>query len=236
MKSMIAAMPLVLAACSGASDAQVADTPRTLSVSGEGVAVGTPDLAMLTFAVETTGTTAKEAMSDNANRLAAVRDELKGLGVEARDMQTTGFSLNPNYDYDKNNRRDRNKIVGYTARNGLFVRLRDVEKAGEAIDKAVTAGANRLDSLSFGFQEPGKLKEQAQRDAVRNARAVAELMAEEAGVRLGPVLSMSMSSHSPSPRPMMMQSRAMAADVAPTPVEAGESALNVSVHMKFGLK
>ncbi|MEM9990021.1 MAG: SIMPL domain-containing protein, partial [Pseudomonadota bacterium] len=217
-------------------DADAQEAPRTLSVTGNGQAVASPDMAMMNFAVVSQGKTAGEAITENSQRMNKVRDALKDLDIEARDMQTSGFYLNPRYERDERGRTDRNKIIGYEAGNTLSIRLREIEKVGEAIDEAVAAGANSLNGLQFGFQEKDELLEEARRNAVRDARALAELLAEEADVELGDVTSMSIYSASPEPRMLRMESRSMAMDAAaPTPIEAGEGMLSVTVNMTYEL-
>ncbi|MEM6649344.1 MAG: SIMPL domain-containing protein [Pseudomonadota bacterium] len=231
----IALLPLAFAALAGEAKADDHEAPRTLSVTGQGKATATPDLAMMNFAVVSQGNMAGEAITQNSAKMNKVRDALKALNIEARDMQTSGFYLNPRYERDERGRTNSNKIIGYEAGNTLSIRLRDVAMVGEAIDKAVAAGANSLNGLQFGFQNQDELLEQARRNAVRDARGLAELLAEEADVELGDVMSMSISSYYPQPRMMRMESRMVAADAAPTPIEAGESSLSVTVNMTYEL-
>jgi uncharacterized protein YggE len=210
------------------------DMPRTLSVTGEGQAFGSPDLALMSFAVVTDDKTARGAVEANAERMSRVRDALKELGIEARDMQTTGFNLDPQYSQDDRGRMDTSKIVGYRAANTLSVRLRDIEGVGAAIDRAVGAGANSLSNLSFDFQDSDKILEEARRNAMADARAQAELLAEEARVRLGKVMTISMHSYRPGPQPMM---RRMAMDeMASTPIETGESSLSATVNVTYEIR
>ena len=203
------AAALLLVACVDDDDDDLAQS-RTLSVSGTGAAAGVPDMAMLNFAVVSQAKTAGEATAANASSMTGVRDALSELGVAPRDMQTSGFSLSPRYAQNERGFTDRNVIIGYEANNTLTVRLRDTTKVGGAIDAAVAAGANQLNSLNFGFSDEDELLEEARRNAVREAVALAELLADEAGIRLGPVRHMSISSYRPSPQPIAMRSAAMA--------------------------
>lgn len=235
---MIFILPLAAMAC-GNADAQdsapASNEPfRTISVSGEGEATATPDMAVMRFGVVAEGKTAGEAMEANASAMSSMRDKLRNLGIAARDMQTSNFSLNPVYTPYDRNKPEQRKIVGYTVNNTLTVRLRDIDKVGDTIDAAVTAGANNLGGLSFGFQDQTELEEEAKRDAVRQARETAELLADEAGVELGRVMTLSVSSYSRGPQPVAM-ARMESADAA-TPIEAGESAITASVSMTFEIK
>ncbi|ADM08432.1 outer membrane protein, 28Kda [Parvularcula bermudensis HTCC2503] len=231
---LLAFAPLTLAACGEAPDT---DQPRTIMARGIGEVTAAPDQASLRFAVESRAETAAAAMDTNAEAMTAVRDALRSVGVDRRDMQTSGFSLLPLYENESERRsqgRDYPAIVGYEASNGLMVRLTEVEKTGEAIDAAIRAGANRLEDLAFGFEDSTALEDEAETLAIEDARATAKRMAEAAGVRLGEVMSVSLSG-SPRPQPaMMMEMRAMQS--TSTPIEAGESQLSASATITYRLR
>lgn len=224
-----------LAACSAAPGALAGDTAplRTITVAGDGEASGVPDIAILSIGVETEGKTAAEALDKNAARMSAAIAKLKARGVAPKDMQTSSLSVGPRYDYSNDGRPPR--IVGYTANNSLTVKLRDLAKAGSIIDDAVGDGANTLGGVSFGFDDPKPLMNEARQAAVKDARAKAELYAAAAGVTLGPVLQINDGYASPPSPPPMMEMR-VAAKAASTPIETGESAVNANVTMVFEIK
>lgn len=237
LKNALVAPLMVMAVGLSAMAPAVAETPaesRFLNVTGEGRAVGTPDMATLTLAVISEAKTAGAAMQANAAQATRIRDALKGLGIEARDMQTSGLNLQPTYAQNANGYTDTSKITGYQASNSLFIRVRNVARVGEVIDRAVSSGANNVGGLQFGFQDTNKLLEDARRSAVKDAEAQALLLADAAGVALGPVTSIA--SYSSSPQPVMMEARAMAFDAASAPpVEAGEGQISVQVSMTYAL-
>ena len=208
--------------------------PRTLSVTGEGEARAAPDLAIVTIGVQTDGATAAEALSQNTAAMNATIAKLKSLDVESRDIQTAGLSVNPRYNYE----RDRNEpeVIGFRASNSVRVRLRDLDKAGAVIDEAVSSGANSLGGISFTFAEPKPLYDAARRDAVADAKARAELLADAAGVRLGPILKIQDGYvATPRPRPMMANMRMEAADSS-VPLEAGESTISAQVTLIYAIE
>jgi uncharacterized protein YggE len=208
---------------------------RTISVSGTGEVYAVPDMVTLRFSATSRADSAAAALEANAEKASAVRDRLKKLGVESKDLTTSDLSLSPYYERDERARYDRSTIAGYEARNTLTVRLREVEGAGEVIDAVVAAGANGLDGLNFGFEDRSALLEEARKKAVAEARSVAALLAEEAGVSLGQVMSISETGGRISPQPVAMM-RMEAADAATTPIEAGEQAVSASVSITYSLK
>jgi uncharacterized protein YggE len=224
-----------LAACSAAPGALAGDTAplRTITVSGEGESAGVPDIAILSIGVETEGRTVAEALEKNAAQMSAAIAKLKARGVAPKDMQTRNLSVGPRYDYSNDGRPPR--IVGYTAQNSLTVKLRDLAKAGSIIDDAVADGANNLGGISFTFDDPKPLMDEARKAAVKDARARAELYAAAAGVTLGQVMQIQDGyAAPPSPAPMM-EMRAVA-KAASTPIETGESTVAANVTMVFEIR
>ena len=234
---LAAAALFVLAAPAAAQDRAMTDQQaplRTIAVTGQGTASAAPDLATLRFSVRSRGGTAGEAMRANAATMTKVRDRLRRAGIDARDMQTSGLGLNPYYEDRRSSGPNAREIAGYEAYNALMVRLREVDEAGRTIDAAIEAGANGLDSLQFGFEDDGALRDEARIAAVKNARAKASLLAKEAGVRLGQVLSIT-EGGAARPRPEMMM-RSVQSDMASTPIEAGENEVGAQVSVVFELE
>jgi hypothetical protein len=226
------AAAILLTACAAAPQASAESDapPRTITVTGEGEAAAAPDMAILSIGVQTEGDTAGAALRENSAAMAATIDKLKELGIADRDLQTSGLSINPRYDYERN--RTSPLLIGYVAANRLTVKLRDLESAGNIIDQAVQAGANSLDGVSFTFSDPGPFQDQAREDAVAKAHAKAMLLTEAAGVRLGPVLTIHEGyAAPPSPQPGLMRMEAASADSVP--FETGESVIHAGVTIVY---
>ena len=193
-----------------------------INVTGTGTVEAAPDIASLTIGVTTQGETAVAALAANSAAMEAVMARLTAAGVEARDMQTSNLSVNPNWTgYDSS----APTISGYVAANLLTVTIRDLAGLGPVLDAAVQDGANTLNGLSFGFADPGPLLDEARKEAVADARARAELLATAAGVKLGRVLSISEGTPEGGPMPMFKAELA----AAPVPVAAGAMDVAASV-------
>lgn len=230
-----AAAAMIFAGCAApeATAADAGETARTITVNGEGSATAAPDMAVITIGVQSEALNAADALRQNSANMTATINKLKELGVEARDIQTSGLSVNPRYDYEKN--RSQPEIIGFVASNNVTVRLRDLENAGAVIDQAVQSGANSLGGVSFAFSEPKPLQEEARRDAVADAKAKAELLTDAAGVRLGRLITIQ-DGYVSSPQPKMYAARMeMAADNA-VPMEAGESEIRATVTLVYELQ
>ena len=237
LRSLGAALALSLPAAALAAPAMAQPAaPRTIVVSGDGEATAAPDMATLTIGVQTEAKTAAEALSQNAARMDAAIKKLKQRGVDEKDIQTSGLSVSPQYDYDSSRPRSEPRITGYMASNNVVVKLRKLDKAGSIIDDAISGGANSMSGLSFGFADLSPLLKEARRNAVKDARERAELYADAAGVKLGPVLRIS-DTFDVQPGPMpYAEVAAMDAKVASTPVSVGESSISARVTVVYGIE
>ena len=212
--------------------------PGIITIEGRGEVTGAPDTAFVTSGVTTQGATAREALTANTAAMTELIDTLKASGIEARDIQTSGFSVNPNYVYT--DARDANgytlppKINGYQVFNNVTVRVRDIAKLGDILDKAVTVGANTINGVSFSVADPSKLFDEARKAAFADARAKAELYATAAGVTLSNIRSISETQNAGQPQPYMMREVAMSA-AAPVPVQTGELSFAINVQVTWTL-
>jgi uncharacterized protein YggE len=222
-----AAIGVIASALAAIAPAQAADTPRLLTVSGHGEVSGVPDQAQLSAGVTTTAKTAEEALAQNATQMNGVFAALKRLGVPERKIQTSNFSIQPQYPPYNQNNTGLQHIIGYTVSNQVSVTLDDVKKLGPAIDALVAAGANQVNDVSFTIDDTKSLVTKARIEAVADATDRANTYAKAAGVSLGNIVSISDADVMVQP-PMPMRARAMVAQDK-TPVAAGEESVSASV-------
>jgi len=211
--------------------------PRTLNIAGNAEMHAAPDAALVSTGVVSEGDTAAAALKANSLALAKVVDAIHASGVEGKDVQTSGLSLQARYYRpEKPSPTDRPRIIGYTAANQVALRVRDLAKLGELLDKVTVAGANRIDGIEFIISNQEALLDEARRKAVADAKDKADLYARAAGFTLGKVMSLA-EENVPSPRPMAraMPSGMASVAAAPVPIEAGEMTLSVRVRVVWSL-
>ncbi len=221
-------------------------------MTGSGKANGKPDVARTTVGVETRAATAEEAVSDVNARMARVVTALKQAGVADADLRTANVSLN----FERNPEPPRPVELApatkagataasapapapvvpagfYVATNNVEVTIRDVNRAGQVLSAATTAGANQMFGIRFELDDPSPLLATAREKAVADARARAEKLAQLAGVKLGSAVSITEQDGGgggPVPAFAMMRSDAAA------PVERGELTVTTSVQIVYDLK
>ncbi|MCE8417997.1 SIMPL domain-containing protein [Rhodovulum sulfidophilum] len=222
--------PLALAVSALVAPVAVDAAPE-LRVTGTGSATAAPDMATLRLGVGHEADTAAEAMALVSDDLGRVMAELQAAGIEARDIQTSGLNLSPVWGDRSEDKRPR--ITGYSAANGVTVRVRELDGLGPLLDTVIGTGANTLDGLSFGLQEPGPVMDEARRAAVAEARRKAELFASASGQGLGSLVSLvEQGANQPMPMQMKMSLESMADTM---PMAEGELELDATVTMVFEL-
>lgn len=209
----------------------------TLSVSASAEIGARPDRARITSGVVSEADTARAALDANSTAIADVIAALRDAGIEERDIQTSGFSVEPRYHYPepRDGRNEPPRIIGYAVTNLVTVLVRDLAVLGPVLDRAVTVGANRIHGIDFEVSDADELLDEARAEAVANARRKAEVYGEAAGVELAGVLSISESTAHEPPRPMY--ARAMQADAAESvPIQPGEETLRVEVNVTWEIR
>lgn len=225
---------LALPATSSAWAAPATDTAQagTVRVSGSASISAPADMVTLQIAVVTEYLSSQEAVSTNRKRSNAALEVLrKALGDEA-ELETLGFTLNPQYDYGKVSGGNTRRLRGYEARNVLQLRTSQIERIGEAIDAAATAGSNEIQSLVFGVREPEPLRMRALAAATRNARQKADAIAKALDIDVARIRSVEEGHVGVYPERARMQ--AFASDKA-TPIEPGAVDVSAQVTLTVDL-
>mgnify|MGYP001108679422 CR=1 FL=1 len=184
--------------------------------TGEGTVSAKPDRAQIQIGVVTEATTAQAAASQNAKQTTEVIAELRRVLPAGADLQTSGYSLQPNY---RSGPREAPRIVGYIASNTVRVTIDDLTSVGKVIDAATATGANQIRGIHFMVKDEQALRAQALRAAVAQARRNAEAMASGLGLKLGQVLSVEEAA--PVVVPRFERAVALAAAADTTTIEPG---------------
>ncbi|MFH0712453.1 MAG: SIMPL domain-containing protein [Candidatus Jorgensenbacteria bacterium] len=175
---------------------------RSFSVSGEGKIVAVPDVAEFSFSVITQGgTDIASSQKTNTEKTNAAIDFVKSKGVDAKDIKTASYNLEPRYQYYNclpNYLEDGSvrpcppaEIVGYTVTQTVLVKVRDFTKIGDILGGVVGAGANSVSQLSFTIDDEEKVQAEAREEAINVAKGKAESIAKAAGFSVGRLLSIS---------------------------------------------
>lgn len=208
---------------------------QDFSVSGTGKAYAKPDIALVSFGVQTEALKSQDAVDQNNTKMNAVTKAIKDLGVEEKDIQTTAYNLSLVYDWTQNGGR---RFKGYSLNQQITVKIRNFDKINDILDKATVAGANDVGSLQFTVDDTEKVKSQARQGAIVQAKTKAQEMAKQAGLSLGKLVNVSESYGGGYPAPMYAGAGSLTSlekSVAPD-VQAGQMEVNVTVNLTYKVK
>ncbi len=209
------------------------NTDRWIEVSGEGSVRAAPDFARVTLGVTTAGKDAREAMAANAKSANGLVALIKSEGVSPADIQTSDVSISPMFSNQPPAQASAPTIIGYSVSDNVTVAVRDISGLGALLDKAVGAGANAIYGIGYGVNDPGALLDKARPLAVADARRKAEIYAAAGGAKIGRLMELS---EEPGARPVAFAARNYAPGAAaPTPIEAGQDKLTVTIMARFEL-
>ncbi|WP_107667184.1 SIMPL domain-containing protein [Cyanothece sp. BG0011] len=204
---------------------------RTLTVTGKGTVRIPTSLTDVSLGVEIQGKTAAEVQQNVAQRTSSLVDFLRSRQVER--LETTGIRLQPNYQYDNNQRR----LVGYLGTNIVSFRVK-TEEVGSLLDDAVKAGATRIDRVSFSATETAisEAQKEALKLATSDAQAQAEAVLSTLNFQSQEIISISINGAN-EPQPLVRQTpenfRTASAVADSTPVIGGEQTIEAMVTLQM---
>ncbi len=201
------------------------------SVDGTGETTAIPDTAMISFGVTKTASTVESA-KDQVNEIAnKITQDLKNLGVKVKDIKTTNYSVNPQYDYSGGTQR----LTGYIVDTNIQVKLQPIDKANQAIDIATQDGATSIGGVQFVVDE-AKHKElviEARKKAIDDAKEKAQSLADAAGMRLGRIIDIQENAqNNPRPVPLLMAAE-KSGGREPTQLNPGENTVTTTITLSY---
>lgn len=216
----------------------IAETAPVVTLNVTETVEAAPDIVTVGTGVETRAPTAKQAMTDNAGKMASLIAALGKAGIAKKDIQTSGVRLSAQYDYSGRNpdgSQTPPRFTGYEASNQLSVTLRDVSKVGDLLDRMVAAGATTISGPNFAIDDPAPLLVQARGAALKSAKAQADYYAQATGYVSARLLSISESNSGGNPPMPMMATARFKADAA-TPIEPGQVSAAVTLTVQYALQ
>lgn len=208
------------------------NAPKEISFSGEGKVVVKPDIALVSFSVNTRAGTSVEAVNQNNTKMNAVIAAVKKAGVEDKDVQTTMYNLQPVYDYT----REGSVFKGYSLDQQVSVKIRNLDNINSVMDSATSAGATTVGSLSFTVDDMEKVKSEARVKAIEQAKQKAKDLAGQSGLKLGKLVNVSEGYFGGYPTPLYGMGAANAMDkassIAPS-IQTGQSEVTVSISLTY---
>lgn len=217
---------------------------NTISVSGYGESFAVPDIATFSFSVVSDKTTVAAAQTDATAKINAVSAYLIEAGIEKKDIQTSDYSIQPQYDYVQSSCTPGvycpgNQVLkGYEVRQTTTIKVRDTAKAGELLAGVGSKGATEVSGLTFTFDNPDAVEEEARTKAITDAKQKAEKLAKELGVSLVRVTAFSESGRVATPYPYAKLDSAAGSAVAQSAPEisVGQNKVSSDVSVTYEIR
>lgn len=163
------------------------DFNNQFSVSATGRVFAKPDIANLIVGVKTEAkSTAALAVKENTAKMNEIIKALKDIGIEEKDIQTTNYNLNPVYDWTD---RSGQRLKGYEVNQNINIKIRDLDKIGDAIAKTTEKGANQIGNITFTIDDEFALRNEARKEAIKKAKEKAEGIVAETDIELGDIIN-----------------------------------------------
>lgn len=219
------------------------DTAETSSFSAnaEGKVVAIPDIAQFSFSIITQGgIDLKNTQTENTNNANVTIAFVKSKGIDAKDITTQGYNVEPRYQYFDCSGRQSSvcppyEIVGYTITQTVLLKVRDFSTIGDLLSGVIENGANTVSQLSFTVEDPLLLENQAREKAITKAKEKAKSIAKAGGFRLGKLRSISEGSYYPVPMFSTMEAKGGATPASPT-IEPGSYDITINVSLTYEIK
>ncbi len=233
MRQLFAASTIVLAASSAlAAEIQIQSQGPVIELTVSQTVNARPDTAVVGAGVQTRAMMANEAARLNAVKMDAIIAKLAAMGIAKDDIQTSNFSISPQFQYS--NTQEPPRFLGYDVSNQVSVKLRKMDRIGATLDALIAAGANNFFGPNFMLEADGSAKTAARKAAFADASARGRELASLAGysgLRL-----LEVSENYASNRPMAMDSAANVVAVSAekrTPIEPGQVGTMATLTVKY---
>ena len=172
----------------GASLNELATTPVVTVRIGENLKVP-PDEATITVTTQSRAATASAALEANKAKTEKMVETIRAAGIGAKDIQTQGVNLTPDYQYFTEGGRGTQRLIGYLASNSIQVKTRRIDRLSALLDQVTAAGADQIYGPNFGIADPLPLRKEARKRAMVRGEAEAMEYAANAGFQRVRLLS-----------------------------------------------
>lgn len=210
---------------------------RTITVNGTAEVYASPDVGVITISVKSENIDIAKATNENSTTMNGIITFLKGEGIDQKDIKTTGFSINPRYEYEM--KTGKRNLAGYEITQNVNVKIRDLTKIGKVISESTSLGANDISSLSFIIDNDEQIKEQAKELAIKDAKDKAQKLEKELGIKMVRIVSYSEGSY-----PMYDSyygvgggaEMKVSSSITPPTIETGQNKITSNVSITYSIR
>jgi hypothetical protein len=224
------------------------DFSNTISVSGEGKISVVPDIVTFSFSVTEERVDVKSAQNSVSEKVSGILDSLEKLNIKEKDIKTLSYNVYPKYEFYQKQiicpagsfcpPTSERTLVGYEVSQTISIKLRDFDKAGEALSSLGSLGVSNLNGPSFDVEDRDELMREVRKAAIENAKDKAKDLSKDLGVKLVKIVSFS------EGRNFRIQARLESASDSPVgiggsfepEIPVGESEITSSVEIIYEIR
>ena len=214
---------------------------ETISVTSQGTAQTTPNVATITATIETQNKNLDQARAQNEQKVSAIVAKLKDLGTSEKDIKTQNISGGPGYQvmdmpqtqiYPIPPRPNTNSFS-----TSLEITIRNFDIADEVLVALTQNGASNLygPNLTLDENAQEEIKSKARENAVESARKKAEELAKLSGRKLGKAVKIEEVGDVVFPQPFYAQSELDLKQKASL-IQPGQNEVTINLAVDFELK
>ena len=224
--------------------------PATITVSGTGDVLATPDIATFSFTVTNEADLVSDAQTKTTTEINSITDFLKKNDIASTDIQTTDYSIYPQYEYQNtvcpmysslNSSAvvcppSKNVLTGYNVSESITVKIRDLSTAGTILSGIGEFGATNVSGLSFTEDNYNDLVKQSEQKAISDAKTNADALAKSLGVKIVRLVSYSNQNSGPIMYTAMSVSNSAVPKAAAPDIEAGQNKITADVTLVYEVR
>jgi uncharacterized protein YggE len=205
-------------------------------VQGTGKSYVAPDIAKVDLGIQETGTDLKTVQDSVNKKSQDLVNQIKKLGIDAKDIKTISYDVYPQYDYSTPTQ----KITGYQVSTSYEITIRDFTKINDLLASATSFGANTVGGVNFDLSDDLKNQklDEARVEAVTEAKTKASGLAKAAGITLGKIINVSETTPVDNRLYALPMTGGGAAEKAVTPpsVQSGTTEIDVTVSLSYEVR
>ena len=215
------------------------DVPNTLTFSGETEVRNHTDMAKNSFSFEKESDVVADAQEFVSEKISSTLKSLDSLGIKEKDIRTSSYNTNPRYDWNDGEQ----KLKGYVVSQSVDVIIRDISKTNAVVALLGEMGVTNLSGPYFDVEDKESYERLARKEAINAARAKAEELADDLGVKLIRIVSFNEGGNDTSyPQPYMTARNEMVSmDAAGAPkaspeIPIGENVVTANVTITYEIQ
>ncbi|MBU1092612.1 SIMPL domain-containing protein [Patescibacteria group bacterium] len=160
--------------------------PREITVQGTGIAYSAPDVAKIDFGVRSEAKNLADSQRNNADAIAKIKNDLAGFDIQADDIQTINYNINPDYLYYGS---QKPRLTGYTTYHFLRLTIRKLDTVDAILQTLGYSGVTDISQISFTIDDTAEIKSEARERAIADAKTLAEQITNLSDTKLGKITS-----------------------------------------------